>query len=87
MATIIPQMDQKIIEKYFPGQAVEKSMRTPLKSMRGYTFKDNYGLIITTEKLKSVMALYASQITLNSIWNTSLNMEGSHLVCLLIPRK
>lgn len=80
-------MDQKIIEKYFPGQAIVKSMRTPLKSMRGYTFKDNYGLIITTDKLKSIMAMYASQITVNSIWNTSLNIEGNHLVCLLIPRK
>lgn len=81
----IPMMDQKILNKYFPGQAVKNTMRTPLKSMRGYSFEGNRGLIIATAKLKPILAAYMSQIALQTRWNTSLNKEGDHLVCLLYP--
>lgn len=85
MITSIPRMDQKILNKYYPGQAVKNVMRTPTKSLRGYTVTNNRGLIIATAKLKPVLAAYASQIALKTRWNTTLSSEGNHLVCLLNP--
>ena len=85
MINSIPVMDQKIINKYFPGQAVKSIIRTPLKSVRGYSLEGNKGLLISTSKLKHLLALYASQIALQTKWNTSLNKEGDHLICLLYP--
>ena len=81
----IPLMDRKILDKYYPGQAVKSVMRTPIKSVRGYSVEGNKGLIISTAKLKAILAAYASQIALRTQWNTSINKEGSHLVCLLYP--
>lgn len=81
----IPLMDQKLLAKYYPGQAVKTVMRTPIKSVRAYSVEGNKGLIVSTAKLKSILAAYASQIALQTRWNTSINKEGNHLVCLLYP--
>lgn len=85
MTVTIPQMDQKMLNKYFPGQVVKKVMRTPLKSVRCYSVEGNKALIISTAKFKSSLAAYASQIALQTRWNTSINKEGDHIVCLLYP--
>lgn len=85
MINSIPQMDQKILDKYYPGQVVKNVMRTPFKSLRGYSVEGNKGLIIATAKLKPILAAYASQIALKTRWNTSLSKEGDHMVCLLTP--
>ena len=47
----IPLMDQKILDKYYPGQAVKSVMRTPIKSVRGYSVEGNKGLIISLLKI------------------------------------
>lgn len=81
----IPMMDRKILDKYFPGQAVKSIMRTPTKSLRGYSVEGNKGLVVSTPRFKALLAVYVSQIALQTQWNTSLNKEGNHLVCLLYP--
>lgn len=85
MVKDIPTMDQKILNKYFPGQAVKSTMRTSFKSLRGYSVDGDKGLIIATARFKHILAAYMSQVALQSRWNTSINKEGNHLVCLLYP--
>ena len=85
MVDSIPLMDQKILNKYFPGQAVKSIMHTPIKSVRGYSFEGNKGLLIATARLKKALAMTVSLLVLQTKWNTSINKEGDHLVCLLYP--
>lgn len=83
MTEKIPLMDQKILDKYYPGQAVKSIMRTPTKSVRGYSVEGNKGIVISTARFKKYLALIVSQIALQTKWNTSINKEGNHIVCTL----
>lgn len=83
MTQTIPTVDQKLINKYFPGQVVKSSQRSVQGIIRGYSMDNDVGMFISTLKGRQFLINHVFKMHFDLKYELRMKTEGNHFICIL----